>query len=39
VRALRPDFKYVEMQGGTVDMQDQAPEAWTAMIVDFLNAP
>ncbi len=35
-RSLRPDFKFVALDGGGVDVVDQLPEAWTAAVVDFL---
>ncbi len=36
-RALRPDFAYVEMQGGSHDIIDQQPEAWCDAVVEFLR--
>jgi pimeloyl-ACP methyl ester carboxylesterase len=38
-RALRPDFTFVALEGGGVDVVDQLPEAWTAAVVDFLGGP
>lgn len=35
--ALRPDFAYVEIQGGTHDIVDQQPEAWCDAVVAFLR--
>jgi hypothetical protein len=34
---LRPDFDYVEMAGGTFDVIDESPEAWTAAVADWLD--
>ena len=36
-RTLRPDFTYVEMQGGTHDIVDQQPEAWSDAVVAYLR--
>lgn len=36
-RKLRPDFTYVELQGGTIHIQDEQPEAWTAAIIRYLE--
>lgn len=35
-RALRPDFAYAEIEGGGIDICDQAPEAWAGAIIDYL---
>jgi pimeloyl-ACP methyl ester carboxylesterase len=37
-RKMRPDFAYVELQGGGVDIVDQQPEAWADAIAKFLKA-
>lgn len=37
-RRIRPDLDYAELQGGTVDIIDQQPEAWTAIVAKFLHA-
>ncbi len=36
-RTLRPEFAYVEIQGGTHDIVDQQPEAWCDAVVAFLR--
>ena len=36
VRALRPDFAYATLEGGTVDIVDQQPEAWADAVSAFL---
>ncbi len=33
----RPEFDYVEMQGGTFDIIDEQPEAWVAAVADWLE--
>ncbi len=33
---LRPDFAYSELVGGTIDVIDEQPEAWSQAVVDFL---
>lgn len=38
-RALRPDFEYVELQGGSHDIIDQQPEAWSDAVVAYLRKP
>ena len=38
-RKLRPDFEYVELQGGTHDIVDQQPEAWSDAVVAYLRKP
>lgn len=35
--AVRPDFAYAELQGGTHDIVDEQPEAWCDAVSDFLN--
>ncbi|MEM6683165.1 MAG: alpha/beta hydrolase [Pseudomonadota bacterium] len=35
-RAMRPDFSYVELAGGGIDIVDEAPEAWVAAVADFI---
>jgi pimeloyl-ACP methyl ester carboxylesterase len=37
-RAMRPDFAYVEMPGGTVEIAAEQPQAWAAEIARFLKA-
>ncbi len=37
-RSLRPDFTFVALEGGGVDVVDQLPEARTAAVIDFLSA-
>lgn len=37
--ALRPDFVYRELQGGTHDIVDQQPEAWSDAVVEYLRRP
>lgn len=37
VRAVRPDFAYTELVGGTHDIIDEQPEAWTRAVSDFLG--
>jgi pimeloyl-ACP methyl ester carboxylesterase len=34
---LRPDFDYRELAGGTHDIVDQQPEAWSDAVVEFLR--
>lgn len=36
--ALRPDFAYAELDGGTHDIVDEQPEAWAAALLRFLGA-
>jgi pimeloyl-ACP methyl ester carboxylesterase len=36
-RALRPDFAYVELEGGTHDIVDEQPAAWAAAVSEFLR--
>jgi pimeloyl-ACP methyl ester carboxylesterase len=35
-RKLRPDFRFVELLGGTHDIVDEQPEAWAAAVAGFL---
>jgi pimeloyl-ACP methyl ester carboxylesterase len=37
VRALRPDFEYVELAGGTHDIVDEQPDAWCAAVAAFVT--
>lgn len=37
-RRMRPDFEFVELQGGGVDIVDQQPQAWSAAVAKFLDA-
>jgi pimeloyl-ACP methyl ester carboxylesterase len=38
-RALRPDFfRYVALQGGSHDIVDEQPQAWTEAVCEFLLA-
>lgn len=34
---LRPDFAYRELEGGTIDVIDELPEAWTDAVAGFLR--
>lgn len=34
-RHLRPDFAYVELQGGGIDVVDQLPEEWADAVANF----
>ena len=36
-RALRPDFAYAELSGGTGAIIDQQPEVWADAVADFLG--
>lgn len=36
-RKMRPDFEYVELEGGGVDIVDQQPVAWVNAVVEFLE--
>jgi len=33
---IRPDFAYVELEGGTIDVIDEQPAAWTKAVAGFL---
>ncbi len=35
-REIRPDFAYVEFEGGTHDIVDEQPENWTVAVAEFL---
>lgn len=35
--ALRPDIEYVELEGGTHDIVDEQPEAWSKIVTDFIQ--
>jgi pimeloyl-ACP methyl ester carboxylesterase len=37
VRALRPDFAYAELEGGTHDIVDEQPEAWSRCVAEFIH--
>lgn len=34
---MRPDFSYVELEGGTIDAIDEMPVAWADAVAGFLN--
>jgi hypothetical protein len=34
---MRPDFAYAELEGGTIDIIDEQPEAWAQAVADFLK--
>lgn len=36
--ALRPDFAYRALEGGTHDIIDEQPEAWANIVIDFLRS-
>ena len=36
-RELRPDFAYLELEGGTHDIVDEQPDDWTQAVADFLE--
>ena len=36
-REIRPDFAYVELEGGTHDIVDEQPENWTRAVARFLQ--
>ncbi len=36
--ALRPDFAFAALEGGTHDIVDEQPEAWVAAVTAFLKA-
>ena len=36
-KRMRPDFDFVELQGGGIDIMDQQPDAWVDAIVSFLE--
>ncbi len=35
---MRPDFAYVELQGGGIDIVDQMPEEWADAVAAFLTS-
>lgn len=37
-RSIRPDFAYVELEGGGVDVTDLDPRGWTRAVSDFVRA-
>ena len=37
--ALRPDWAFVAIEGGGIDIQDQAPDAWASAVAAFLTDP
>jgi pimeloyl-ACP methyl ester carboxylesterase len=34
---MRPDFAYAELQGGSIDIIDEQPQAWAAAVAEFLR--
>ena len=36
-KEMRPDFEYVELEGGKIDPMDQIPDTWVAAIASFLK--
>lgn len=36
--AVRPDFAFAELAGGTHDIVDEQPDAWTSVVAQFLRA-
>ncbi len=37
-RSLRPDFSYQELRGGTHDIVDEQPEAWSQFVAQFVHS-
>lgn len=37
-RDLRPDFAFIELEGGGVDIVDQQPDAWADAVAAFLHS-
>jgi pimeloyl-ACP methyl ester carboxylesterase len=37
-RALRPDFAFVALEGGGIDVVDQLPDAWAEAVARFVHA-
>ena len=35
---VRPDFDYVELPGGTHDIVDEQPEAWSAAVARYVTS-
>jgi pimeloyl-ACP methyl ester carboxylesterase len=33
---MRPDFSYAELEGGSIDIIDEQPQAWASAVADFL---
>lgn len=36
-RELYPHFQYAELPGGTIDIIDEQPEAWSELVADFVK--
>jgi pimeloyl-ACP methyl ester carboxylesterase len=36
-RAMRPDFDYTELEGGTIDILDEQPAAWAEAVSAFIK--
>lgn len=36
-KAMRPDFDFIELEGGGIDIVDQQPQQWSAAIAKFLS--
>jgi haloalkane dehalogenase len=36
-KELRPDFDYVEIEGGTHDIVDEQPEMWAQAVIKYIN--
>jgi pimeloyl-ACP methyl ester carboxylesterase len=36
-RSLRPDFAYIELEGGTHDIVDEQPQAWSEAVASFIH--
>ena len=36
-RTMRPDFAYIEFEGGGIDIVDQMPEQWADAVANFLK--
>jgi pimeloyl-ACP methyl ester carboxylesterase len=37
-KQMRPDFQFVELPGGGIDIVDQQPEAWAEAVAGFLKS-
>jgi hypothetical protein len=37
-RKIRPDFTYVELEGGTHDIVDEQPENWANAVISYLRS-
>jgi pimeloyl-ACP methyl ester carboxylesterase len=37
-KEMRPDFAYAELDGGTIDIIDEQPEAWAKIVAEFLKS-